>query len=465
MNAENNIKPTEQIQASANNAQRTADVNQATLDNTTSTINNKPSEPVHFKMGGKHPITFDRFIRGLIGASILAGVCLGIYYLSEVLIPFFIAWMVAYLLYPMVRFLQHKCHLHNRLLAIAITLLLVCGLCAGFFYLVVPPMIEEMGHLKNVALAYIQKGADNTTIPQPVQEFLHRHVNKYQIENLLQQKDVMAAIKSTVPKVWNVLWSTAGIIINIVASLIALLYLLFILTDYEKYANGWIQFVPKNKRTFAAQLVSDIEHGMAGYFRGQALVALSNCVMFSIGFLIIGFPMPIGLGCLIGVISFVPYLQVVGFVPASLLALLKAAETGENFWWLLCLIFIVYLVVQVLQDTIFTPRIMGKIMGLPPAIILLSLSVWGYALGIIGLILALPITTLAISYYKRYVVGDNSSTPANPTTDVLDDETIAVEKATGIYVEPPTTNRPFVSDDAKDKKSTDKAPSQDNNKA
>ena len=260
------------------------------------------------------------------------------------------------------------------------------------------------------------------------------------------------------------MWSTAGIIINIIASLIALLYLLFILTDYEKYANGWIQFVPKNKRTFAAQLVSDIEHGMAGYFRGQALVALSNCVMFSIGFLIIGFPMPIGLGCLIGVISFVPYLQVVGFVPASLLALLKAAETGENFWWLLCLIFIVYLVVQVLQDTIFTPRIMGKIMGLPPAIILLSLSVWGYALGIIGLILALPVTTLAISYYKRYVIGDNSSTPANPTTDVLDDETIAVEKATGIYVEPPTANKPFASDDAKDKKSTDKAPSQDYNK-
>lgn len=426
MNTEKNIKPTEQVSASTTNAQMAP--------------NNAQSDNSYFKMGGKSTITFDSFIRGLIGVILLALVCGGIYYLSEVLIPFFVAWMVAYLLYPMVRFLQHKCRLHNRLLAIAITLLVVCGLCVGFFYLIVPPMIEEMGHLKDVALAYIQKGANNTTIPQPVQEYLHRHINKYQIENLLQQKDVMAAIKNTVPKVWNVLWSTAGIIINIIASLIALLYLLFILTDYEKYANGWILFVPKSKRTFAAQLVSDIEHGMAGYFRGQALVALSNCVMFSIGFLIIDFPMPIGLGCLIGVISFVPYLQVVGFIPASLLALLKAAETGENFWWLLFLILIVYLVVQVLQDTIFTPRIMGKIMGLPPAIILLSLSVWGYALGIIGLIMALPVTTLAISYYKRYVVGDNSCTHVNPTTDVLDDETIAVEKATGIYVEPPTTN-------------------------
>lgn len=398
--------------------------------------NNSPSPTPPFKMGGQSPITFDRFIRGLIGIVVLALVGTALYYLSGVLIPFFVAWVVAYLLFPVVRFFQHTCRLRNRLVSIIITLVLVCGLLAGFFYLVVPPMIEEMSHLKDVALSYIQQGTNHNNIPRPVQQFLHQHVNAQDIETFLKQKDVAAAIKATVPKVWSVLWSTAGIIINIVASLIALLYLLFILTDYEKYANGWINFVPRSKRTFAAQLVSDIEHGMAGYFRGQALVALSNCVMFSIGFAIIGFPMPIGLGCLIGVISFVPYLQVVGFVPAALLALLKAAETGENFWWLLCLILIVYLVVQVLQDTIFTPRIMGKIMGLPPAIILLSLSVWGYALGIIGLIIALPVTTLAISYYKRYVVGNGSVSDADLKPGELDEESIAVEKAAGTYVSP-----------------------------
>lgn len=398
--------------------------------------NNSPSPTPPFKMGGQSPITFDRFIRGLIGIIILALVGVALYYLSGALIPFFVAWVVAYLLYPVVRFFQYKCRLRNRLVSIIVTLLLVCGLLVGFFYLVVPPMIEEMGHLKDVALSYIQQGTNNHNIPRPVQQFLNQHVNPHDIENFLKQKDVVAAIKTTVPKVWSVLWSTAGIIFNIVASLIALLYLLFILTDYEKYANGWINFVPRSKRAFAAQLVSDIEHGMAGYFRGQALVALSNCVMFSIGFAIIGFPMPIGLGCLIGVISFVPYLQVVGFVPAALLALLKSAETGENFWWLLCLILIVYLVVQVLQDTIFTPRIMGKIMGLPPAIILLSLSVWGYVLGIIGLIIALPVTTLAISYYKRYVVGNGSLSETDLKPGELDEESIAVEKAAGTYVAP-----------------------------
>ena len=170
---------------------------------------------------------------------------------------------------------------------------------------------------------------------------------------------------------------------------------------------------------------------MAGYFRGQALVALSNCFMFSVGFYLIGFPMPVGLGCLIGVISFVPYLQVIGFIPAALLALLQAAETGQNFWFLLGMVVVVYLVVQILQDTIFTPRIMGKIMGLPPAIVLLALSVWGYAFGIVGLIIALPLTTLMISYYRRYVVGEEGLVPDRPT-----EEEIEIQKSMGVYVGP-----------------------------
>lgn len=390
----------------------------------------------------RSPINFDRFVRGLIALLIIIGVGTAIYFLSGVLLPFFIAWMVAYLLYPVVIFFQKRCRLRSRLLSIIVTLLLTAGLLAGFFWLVVPPMTSELAHLKDVALAYVQKGAGGNVLPQPVQSFIHQHVSANRLAHLLEQGDVVQTLKDALPKVWTVLWSTAGVIVNLAASCIALLYLLFILTDYERYANSWKKFVPARRRPFVARLVADIEHGMAGYFRGQALVALSNCLMFSIGFWLIDFPVPVGLGCLIGVISFVPYLQVVGFVPAALLALLKAVETGANFWWLLFLVLVVYLVVQILQDTIFTPRIMGRIMGLPPAIILLSLSVWGYALGIIGLIIALPVTTLMISYYRRYVVGDEPD-------EALDTDDEALSDPAGQFPEPAEEPAP---DPAKTKK-------------
>ena len=64
----------------------------------------------------------------------------------------------------------------------------------------------------------------------------------------------------------------------------------------------------------------------------------------------------------------------------------------------------VYVIVQVIQDLFLVPKIMGKTMGLNPAIILLSLSIWGSLFGFIGLIIALPLTTLVLSYYNRYIL-------------------------------------------------------------
>ena len=109
------------------------------------------------------------------------------------------------------------------------------------------------------------------------------------------------------------------------------------------------------------------------------------------------------MGILVGVLSFIPYLHALALVPAFLLCILKSAETGQNFWLVLLSAALVFVIVQIIQDAVLTPRIMGKAIGLPPYLILLSLSVWGCLLGVIGMIIALPLTTLICSYYKRYI--------------------------------------------------------------
>ena len=129
-------------------------------------------------------------------------------------------------------------------------------------------------------------------------------------------------------------------------------------------------------------------------------------ILFSVGFSIVGMPLAVALGMFIGVLNLVPYLQMLGIVPAVLLALVRSNQTGENFWLIILYCFIVFLVVQGIQDLVLTPRIMGKMMGLRPAVILLSLSVWGYLLGFIGLIIALPLTTILISYYRFFVLKE-----------------------------------------------------------
>lgn len=356
-------------------------------------------------MFGKE-INFDRFVRGLIFMTVLVAGYFLVCYLSPVLVPFVVAWAFAYILYPVVNFFQYKCRLHFRMLSILVTLVIVIGIISTLLYLAIPVMLEELLHLKDVAIAYVSGGTGADSLPEVVQKFIRENSDKLRIERLLNEKDLMSGLKETLPRVWNMLLSTANVLISIVSSLIALLYLVFMLNDYDRVKKGWIRFVPKSKRSMAKKIVSDIDNGMSGYFRGQALVALANCVLFSVGFMIIGFPMPVGLGVFIGLISFIPYVQLLGFFPATVLAILCSVDTGRNFWMLMLGVIAVYCIVQVLQDSIITPHIMGKILGLRPAVVLLSLTVWGYLLGIIGLIIALPLTQILISYYRHYVVDD-----------------------------------------------------------
>lgn len=363
----------------------------------------------------KKQINFDTFARGMIVIASLFALYYTLSYLSPVLLPFFVAWVFAYMLYPIVVFLEKKCRIRNRALSILCTILLLGGFITALGYFIVPPFLEEYAKIKSAAISYLTNDGEHVnSVPQQIQNFIRDYASSNNLDELLRQEDIQNAIKKMVPKAWDMIWTTAGSIISVLSSLIGLIYFFFLLRDYEKYAKGWINFIPRKNRKLAAQIVGDIENGMNGYFRGQALVALSNCVMFSIGFVIIGFPTPIALGCFIGIISFIPYIQVVGIIPAAVLALLQAYEQGTNFWWIMALVLLVYVVVQIIQDSVVTPYVMGKVMGLSPAIILLALTVWGYMLGIIGLIIALPLTTLLVSYYKRYVIGDSQTQIETP---------------------------------------------------
>ena len=365
-------------------------------------------------------ITFDKLVRWIITASIIIAVILTINYLSSVLLPFFVAWMLAYLLYPLVHFTQYKLHVPTRPLSIVVTLIFVLAVLFGVFYLIFPPMMHQFEKLGTLITQYIQNNTEANNISQAIQHWVRD--NYKQIEGFLRQKDVTDAIKGVMPKVFNMLGQTADIIISIVASLITLLYMFFILLDYEYLTRNWIRIFPKNSRPFWSGLASDVKREMNNYIRGQGLVALVMGILFCIGFTIIDFPMAIGLGILIGIMDLVPYLHTFALIPTVFLALLKAVDTGQNFWVILASAVAVFAIVQIIIDLIVTPRIMGKAMKLNPDILLLSLSIWGALLGFIGLIIALPLTTIIMAYYKRYVTKDEEITEEKVTEKAIADE-------------------------------------------
>lgn len=353
----------------------------------------------------RKPFTLDRIVRIIIGLAILISAGLLVKSISSVLLPFLVAWLLAYLLYPLMRFFQYKLKLRNRILSIAATLITFFGAVFLALFILVPPMIDQTQKAFTIIQKMIQESSFGFEIPPAIIEKIQLFINNFSFETL-NVRDVESVLKEVLPHAWNFVSGAGSIVMNLFVVFMVFLYLVFILKDYEYISENWIGLIPKHYRPFVIQVGDDLKIGMSKYFRGQALIALIVSILFATGFTIIGLPLGIIIGLLAGIMNMVPYLQTVTIIPAIILGAIKASEYDQNFLLVAISVLAVYAIIQVIEDLFLTPKIMGNVTGLNPAVILLSLSVWGSLLGFAGMIMALPMTTLLISYYKRFVIKE-----------------------------------------------------------
>ena len=353
----------------------------------------------------RQPYTFDRVVR--ITFSIL-GIIAALYILDAlkgVLLPFFVACLISYMLEPVVKWNMRMLRLKSRFLPVILTLLEGCLITGIFAILFFPYLVEEAEQMAEMVKHYASAKIEIPYISGPIYDFIKENLDLENISRLLTPQEWKDIIKTTLTSSWNFLSSGLAIIIGAVSWLIVILYVLFIMLDYERIMLSFKQLIPYPHRHRIFQIGKDIEHSMNRYFRNQFYISMIVGVLFSIGFMIVGLPMGVVLGLFIGVLNMVPYLQLISLPITAILCLVSTASTGVSFWAIFWECMAVYIIVQCIQDLFLTPKIMGKAMGLNPAIILLSLSVWGALLGFMGLIIALPLTTLLLSYYNIYIVN------------------------------------------------------------
>lgn len=352
-------------------------------------------------MPERQPYTFDRVVRMLITLAVILIALWLLNTLKGVLLPFCIACLIAYMLEPFVQFNRRLLHLDGRITAIFVTLFEVTFIFGILLYFLVPSVIDEMHRMASLFRQYASTDMTVPFLPDSVHEFLKRNIDFEHLSSLFTRQDWMNLAERSM----SVISSGVDIIVSIVGWFIVVLYVIFIMIDYDRLNKGFRRMIPHRYRRTVFRISNDVKTSMNHYFRGQALVAFTVGVLFSIGFLIVDLPLAIVLGMFIGLLNMVPYLQLISFPVTALLCLVYSADNSTGFWTIFGACIAVYVIVQIIQDFFLTPRIMGKAMGLNPAIILLSLSVWGTLLGLLGLIIALPLTTLLISYYNRYVIN------------------------------------------------------------
>jgi len=271
-------------------------------------------------------------------------------------------------------------------------------------WLIIPYIAEEVTSMTKMLTHYAQSQIKIPYIPQEIQEYIRKYTDVQQLSTLLTKEQWMKLFNQVATGTWSFVGGTMSVIISIASWLIVLLYMFFVLLDFDKISKGFKSAIPKKYRRVAFTVINDVQETMSRYFRGQALVSFFVGVIFAIEFYIIGLPMAIVFGLFIGVLNMIPYLQLLSIPIAAFLCLVASVSTGGSFWVLFAWTIGAYCLCQVIQDLVLIPSIMKQQMGLNPAIIFLALSIWAYLLGLIGLLIALPMTTLIISYYCEYVL-------------------------------------------------------------
>lgn len=355
--------------------------------------------------------TRDRIVWTIVGILAIVGIFWLLNRLSDVLLPFFAACLISYLLNPVVIFFQTKVRIRNRTLAVIVTLLLVGALLGGIGWLCAPMVASEIDTLTAMIERYSKHVTTLRFLPLEIREFI-KNIDLSEVKSMLNS-DYIEKVFSKGSDLIS--WSVDSLM-HLLEWALMFIYIIFVLIDYEEVTSGFKKIFPASIRPKAMEVAGDVEKAMNSYFRGQGLVALCACVMYCIGFSIVGLPLSLVMGLLVGILYMIPYFQYVTLIPVGLICFITSLGGGESFWAMMGKCLLVYLVVQSVCDYIITPHIMGREMGLNPAVILLSLSVWGSLLGILGMIIALPATALLMAYYERYISNHGRPQPVAPTS-------------------------------------------------
>lgn len=343
------------------------------------------------------PFTFDRVVRIIIAIAVAYALVWLIGVLYNVLLPFCLACLMSYILEPFVEFNQRLLRMKTRGLAVLVTIIDCTIIIGTLFYFMLPPIESEIRGMEQMITSF---NKSNTSIPFIPEEWLNYLKNKFDFTQLVDQ----LSHSSILSKGEDIITVSIEFLLHSLEWLLTFIYIIFILLDYDKLGAGFRLLVPDRYKAPLFQIGNDIKVSMNKYFRSQLLIASCAAVFYCIGFSIVGIPMAIVMGMLVGILYMIPYFQYVTLIPIIAICFIDSLDGHVDFWAELGQCCLVYVVSQCICDYILTPKIMGKSLGLNPALILLSLSIWGTLLGIIGMIIALPLTTLLLAYYKKVII-------------------------------------------------------------
>ena len=342
-----------------------------------------------------------------VRALLLSGALLiGLWFLdklSGILIPFVVVYLLAYLFNPMVGALEERFKVPRWASSTLVTVLIL-GVIALILLLLVPSIVSELKVLASRllnALGEFQTWLSSTDFLDSLERtnLIDRNEILGQLSAFIQEQ--ASRLTSSLPNAAQNLIQSIGSIFSILMLIGVVPVLLFYtLKDYPHINRRLIELFP----TFGGQRDYLVQaSGIVGnYLRGQLTISAIAAFNVSVLLLLLDVPFALLLGLLAGLLNMIPNL---GAIITNVIGVLVALIFGDPWFVDVIKVLAVLMGQSLLEQSILTPNILSHHVGLHPVLILLSLFVFGYFLGIFGLLIAVPTTALIMTFYQAYRDG------------------------------------------------------------
>lgn len=319
--------------------------------------------------------------------------------LSTVVTPIAVGLAIAYILNPLVTYLE-KTHRIRR--SLSITAIYTVGFTIA---IVVSTLLITRGldqilrlarnapeYFSNLMLWLDKSGLGATTQP----------ADATQLSNWIRERGAMVGQQTldwlTVTLSSATGWLSAGILVP--------MYAFFFLLHFEQIITAVRDHLPAAYRDTIVRITTTADKAMADFFRGRLIVCVMVGVLTAIGWLIVGVPYSVPLGLLVGTLNLVPFLSILGLPPAVLITYIHASQAGVPWLWPVILAIGVYSIVQSIDSFVLTPWISQHTSGLHPLTTVVVLLIGAELAGLLGMLLSIPLASTLKSLAIEWVLPE-----------------------------------------------------------
>ena len=369
-----------------------------------------------------------RFKRFVLWFAMSALVVALLWAARPVLVPFILGLVLAYLLLPLIQWLER--HMPAKLrawrvarpLSIVLTYLLFILIVAGVVAFIVPVMAEQVGtFIERVPQYYDQLG----DLVQEVREWYEISIPedwKMTVEENLAEiaQEVLGAVQENLVGVIRSVLSSISFLIGLV---IIPFWLFYLLQDETQVKEGILEALHPELRADVQSLVTLVDHVLSAYVRGQLLLCLFVGVLATIALFIIGVPFAPVLGLIAGIFEVLPNIgPYLGAIPAVLVAL--ATNPVSAIW-----VAVAFFAIQLIENLVLVPRISGKSVKLHPALVMMVLVIGGQLAGFWGMLIAVPVTAVIrdVFLYLYLRLLDEPLSPQEAVARLRSDQEVQME--------------------------------------